>query len=257
MTSIAFHRVTKWYPRYHHVMKGLKHSLLHPVDTIRGFRAEGFLALDNVSFEIARGEAVGFIGANGSGKSTTLGLMAGVLAPHTGEVIAQGRVAPLLELGSGFHFDLTGRENIFINGILLGLTRRQVQERFEDIVRFSELEKFLDQPLRTYSTGMVARLAFSIAAHLDPDILLIDEILSVGDLHFQVKCRKKIDEFRRRGVTIILVSHASGDIRALCDRVIWLEAGRIAAQGPSGEVLAAYEQAQSREMEGVLRPTGT
>lgn len=116
MTSIAFHRVTKWYPRYHHVMKGLKHSLLHPVDTIRGFRAEGFLALDNVSFEIARGEAVGFIGANGSGKSTTLGLMAGVLAPHTGEVIAQGRVAPLLELGSGFHFDLTGRETFSSTG---------------------------------------------------------------------------------------------------------------------------------------------
>lgn len=253
MTVIEFDHVSKWYPRYHHVMKGLKHSLLHPVETIRGFRQEKCFALDDVSFAITRGEAIGVIGANGSGKSTTLGLIAGVLTPHAGKVITRGLVAPLLELGAGFHFDLTGKENIFVNGIILGLTRRQVQERFKDIVDFSELEEFLDQPLRTYSTGMVARLAFSIAAHLNPDVLLIDEILSVGDLHFQAKCRKKLDEFRQRQVTIVLVSHSSADIRALCDRVIWLASGHVVGCGPSGEILPSYEQAQLGGVEGILK----
>ncbi len=244
MTAIEFDHVSKWYPRYHHVMKGFKHSLLHPSETIRGFSQDKFLALDDVSFRISRGEVVGVIGANGSGKSTTLGLIAGVLVPHAGRVTTRGVIAPLLELGAGFHFDLTGNENIFVNGIILGLTRQQVRDRFHDIVAFSELEDFLDQPLRTYSTGMVARLAFSIAAHLNPDILLIDEILSVGDLHFQAKCREKIDEFRQRHVTIILVSHSSADVLGLCDRVIWLASGHVVGHGSPGELLPFYEQSQ-------------
>jgi len=228
------------YPRYHHFNRGLKQTLLHLPEALKGLRTQRFLALEDVSVTIDRGETVGIVGANGSGKSTLLGLIAGVLQPQGGSVEVHGRVAPLLELGAGFHPELTGRENIVLNGVLLGLRRTEVAARLDTIVAFSELGASLDQPLRTYSSGMIARLGFAVAAHLDPDVLLIDEILAVGDEHFQTKCREKIAEFRERGVTIVLVSHGLEDVRRLCHRVVWLERGRVRAEGEPGAIIEAY-----------------
>jgi lipopolysaccharide transport system ATP-binding protein len=169
--------------------------------------------------------------------------MAGVLKAQAGKIEVRGRVCPLLELGAGFHPELTGRENILLNGVLLGLTRREVMAKMEQIIAFSELEKFLDQPLRTYSSGMVARLGFSVAAHLDPDILLIDEVLAVGDLRFQAKCREKFEAFKQQQITMLLVSHSLEDVRGFCTRVIWLRDGRVAADGAPGDVLLRYKDA--------------
>jgi lipopolysaccharide transport system ATP-binding protein len=242
MNVIRLDHVSKAYPRHRHLTRGLKHNLLHLPDLIRRLKADRFLALDDVSLEAKRGEAVGIIGPNGSGKSTMLGLIAGVIQPQAGTVEVLGRVAPLLELGAGFHYELTGRENIVLNAVLMGLTRREVTERLDAIVAFSGVEAFLDEPLRTYSSGMVARLGFSVAAHLEPDILLIDEILAVGDAHFQAKCHERLADFRRQGVTLVIVSHAIEEVRLLCDRVVWLEAGRIAMEGEPGEVLEAYRK---------------
>ena len=242
MNDIRLDHVSKTYPRHRHLTRGLKQSLLHLPDLIRQMRAQRFLALEDVSLEVKRGEAVGIIGRNGSGKSTMLALIAGVIQPQSGTVEVLGRVAPLLELGAGFHFELTGRENIVLNAVLMGLTRRQAGQRLDAIIAFSGLEAFLDEPLRTYSSGMVARLGFSVAAHLDPDILLIDEILAVGDAHFQAKCHERLMGFRRQGTTFVIVSHGLEEIRMLCDRVIWLEAGKIAMQGEPGEVIAAYSK---------------
>ena len=242
MNVIRLDHVSKAYPRHRHLTRGLKHNLLHLPDLIRRMKTDRFLALDDVSLEAKRGEAVGIIGPNGSGKSTMLGLIAGVIQPQAGTVEVLGRVAPLLELGAGFHYELTGRENIVLNAVLMGLTRREVAQRLDAIVAFSGLEAFLEEPLRTYSSGMVARLGFSVAAHLDPDILLIDEILAVGDANFQAKCHERLSDFRRQGATLVIVSHAIEDIRLLCDRVVWLEAGRIAMEGEPGEVLEAYSK---------------
>jgi lipopolysaccharide transport system ATP-binding protein len=203
------------------------------------------MALNDVSFELERGEVLGLIGSNGSGKSTTLALIAGVLKAQAGAVEVRGRVCPLLELGAGFHPELTGRENIVLNGVLLGLTRREILAKMDEIVSFSELDQFLDQPLRTYSSGMMARLGFSVAAHLDPEILLIDEVLAVGDLRFQAKCREKLEEFKGRQVTIALVSHSLGEVRGFCERVIWLKDGKIVADGEPGSVITGYEQAMA------------
>ncbi len=245
MIAVRFEHVSKSYPRYSQILTGLKASLLHLPETLRSFRRNRFMALNDVSFEVKQGESVGLIGPNGSGKSTALAIIAGVLKPQVGKVEVQGRVSPLLELGAGFHPELTGRENILLNGILLGLTRREVLAKMNDIVAFSELESFLDQPIRTFSSGMLARLGFSVAAHLDPEILLIDEVLAVGDLRFQAKCRKKLDEFKRRQVTIVLVSHSLGEVRGFCERVIWLNNGRIAADGEPGVVIPRYEEAMA------------
>lgn len=240
MTAISFNHVSKVYPRYQALLQGLKSSLLHLPDTIRALKEEPFRALDDVTIQIQKGETVGLIGANGAGKSTLLSLIAGVMSPDRGRIDVSGRVSPLLELGAGFHFDLTGRENIVLNGILLGLTRAEVLRKMDEIVSFSELGRFLDQPLRTYSTGMIARLGFSIAVNLDPEILLIDEILSVGDLRFQLKCNDKIDEFRRRRVTMVIVSHSTEQIQRLCDRVIWLANGQVIEDGPAEHILPQY-----------------
>ncbi len=245
MIAVRFEHVSKSYPKYHQILAGFKNVLLHLPETLRTFKRERFLALDDVSFQIEQGETVGLIGSNGSGKSTTLALIAGVLRAQVGIVEVYGRIAPLLELGAGFHPDLTGRENIVLNGVLLGLTRREILARMDEIIAFSELEQFLDQPIRTYSSGMIARLGFSVAVHLDPEIFLIDEVLAVGDIHFQAKCRDKIGEFRRRQVTIVLVSHSTEEIRRLCDRVIWLDRGRIVDQGDPDPLLSRYEKSQS------------
>jgi ABC-2 type transport system ATP-binding protein len=201
-----------------------------------------FEAVKQVSFVISKGETVGLIGRNGSGKSTILKIVAGVYAPSEGHVNVRGTIAPLIELGAGFHHELTGRENILLNGLLLGLTKRQIREREESIIEFAELGDFIDSPVKQYSSGMYMRLAFSVAAEVDPDILIIDEILGVGDAGFQAKCFDRIECFRRAGKTILLVSHSMDNIRKLCDRVLLLHAGRLVEEGSPDRVIARYEE---------------
>jgi lipopolysaccharide transport system ATP-binding protein len=211
--------------------------------------SEEFLALDHIDLEVGRGEIVGVIGRNGAGKSTLLRLIGGVGVPDSGRITVHGRTGALLELGAGFHPELTGRENIFINGVVSGLRRSEVAARFDDIVAFAELEDFIDNPLRTYSSGMQLRLAFSISVHTDPDILLIDEVLAVGDLAFQSKCLERIEYFRNNGCAILIVSHDIGQIGNVCDRVVWLQKGRVAASGDPQAVTGQYEQAMIEETE--------
>ena len=201
---------------------------------------EEFWALRDVNFGIYAGEAVGIIGENGSGKSTTLKLISRILEPTAGSVSVRGKVSALLELGTGFHPDLTGRENIFLNGSLLGVPRKEMQRRYESIVDFAELQEFIDTPIKHYSSGMVMRLGFAVAISVNPDILLTDEVLAVGDEAFQRKCLDYIAGLRRRGVTIVFVSHALDAVRSLCRRVIWLDKGRLVADGPAAEVIDRY-----------------
>jgi ABC-type polysaccharide/polyol phosphate transport system ATPase subunit len=201
-----------------------------------------FAALKGVSFSIAPGEAVGIIGRNGSGKSTALKIIAGVFRPTSGTVRVNGRVAALIELAAGFHPDLTGRENIVINGLLLGLSRKEIVAREARIIEFAELGDFIDSPVKQYSSGMFMRLGFAIASEVDPDILLMDEILSVGDASFQEKCHARVAEFRRRDKTIILVSHDMTAVRKFCKRVIVLHAGEVLADGTPDDAIARYEE---------------
>ncbi|MEP6769189.1 MAG: ABC transporter ATP-binding protein [Acidobacteriota bacterium] len=201
-----------------------------------------FEALHGVSFEVARGEAVGIIGRNGAGKSTILRLVARVIPPSSGRVVVVGRVAPILELGVGLHGELTGRENVLLQGTLLGFSRAEMRRRLPGIVAFAELEDFIDAPLRTYSTGMAARLSFSVATDVDPDILLIDEVLSVGDERFQAKCETRMNQFRAAGKTIVFVSHSSRQVREVCDRAVWVHEGRVVQEGRSAEVTDAYHE---------------
>jgi lipopolysaccharide transport system ATP-binding protein len=236
---VIFERVTKSYPTYAYITGGFKNFLIHLPKSLKGFRKR-YTVLREISFQIAKGECVGFIGRNGVGKSTLLGLIAGVLKPDSGKIVVKGRVSPLLELGAGFHPDLTGRENIILNGVLLGMTKAEVKAKLDFIVEFSGLKDFIDQPIRTYSSGMIARLAFSVIAHLDPEILLIDEILAVGDVEFQKKSFQKILEFKEKGITIVLVSHSLDSIVKVCDRAIWLENGGIKMDGEAKEVVSAY-----------------
>jgi len=199
-----------------------------------------FYALRHVSFSIATKESVAIIGANGAGKSTLLGLIVGLAQPDEGSVEVNGRIAALLELGSGFHPELTGTENVFLNAALLGFNERQTRELLGSIVEFAELRESIDQPLRTFSTGMMVRLAFSVAVHVDPAILIVDEVLAVGDLAFQEKCHRKIQALRQEGRTLICVSH-SPTVMLTCDRSIWLHQGEVIMDGPSSEVVPAYE----------------
>lgn len=239
--AVRFDGVVKTYRVDDTAALGLKYRLLHLRSHLRDRRSRrAFTALDGVSFEVRRGECLGVIGRNGSGKSTTLGLMAGVYRPTAGTVSVAGRVSPLLELGAGFHPDLTGEENLLLNGILLGLTRDQVAARRDAIVAFAELGEFIGRPLRTYSSGMVARLGFSVVVHLDPEILLIDEVLAVGDEAFQAKCMRKMESFRAAGTTMVFVSHSMTAVSAICDRAALLEGGRLVAIGPTAEVVAEY-----------------
>lgn len=187
--------------------------------------------LRGISFEVKRGEAIGLIGKNGCGKSTTLKLLTRILRPNEGTITIKGRVSSLIELGAGFHPDLTGRENIYINASIFGITAKEVDERLDDIIRFSELEDYIDNPVRTYSSGMYMRLAFSVAINVDADVLLIDEILAVGDISFQTKCFEKLKEIKAKGTTIVIVSHAMAQIEQICDRSIWLEEGLVLEEG--------------------------
>jgi lipopolysaccharide transport system ATP-binding protein len=203
---------------------------------------ESFWCLRDVSFEVYQGQMIGIIGPNGSGKSTLLRLIGGVGRPDEGSLSVNGRIGALFELGAGFHHDLTGRDNIYIGGVAAGLTRRQIMERFDEIVSFSELENFLDNPLRTYSSGMKMRLAFAVAANIDPDILLIDEVLYVGDLTFQDKCLKHIHQFRRKGCTVLLVTHDMQQVENFCDSALWLKKGRVCGQGTPQQITQAYAE---------------
>jgi len=208
----------------------------------RGTRAKPLWALNRVDLRVARGEAVGVVGHNGAGKSTLLGIVAGTVFPTTGTVRVSGRVCALLELGAGFHPDLTGRENIYLNASLLGLNREQTEARFDTIVEFSELGAFLDMPMWQYSSGMWMRLGFAVASVAEPDILIIDEILAVGDSDFRKKCLGRIRELRQKQTTFLFVSHNADHIRFLCDRAVWIEHGVTKSQGPVADVLDAYEQ---------------
>ena len=199
-------------------------------------------ALKDVSFAIDRGEAFGIVGRNGSGKSTLLKIISGILKPTSGRVAVNGRVAALIELGAGFHPEITGRENIYINGIMLGLSRREIDARFDKIVDFSGIRDFIDQPVKTYSSGMYVRLGFAVAVHVDPDILLIDEVLSVGDEEFSQKCVAKIQEMKYRGVTLLFVTHQLDQVRNLCDRALWLDHGVVTAIGDPVRVVDDYLQ---------------
>ena len=200
-----------------------------------------FYALKNVSFEVASGESVAIIGGNGAGKSTLLSLIYGLARPTSGTIAVNGRVAALLELGSGFHPDLTGSENLELNASLLGFSRKQTRDMFDAIVEFAGLADVIEEPLRTYSSGMAMRLAFSIAVNIDPDVLIVDEVLAVGDQAFQTKCQERIMGFRRSGKTLLFVSHAASLISEFCDRALWLDHGELVMQGDVDQVLAAYQ----------------
>lgn len=200
-----------------------------------------FVALQGINLQLRKGETLGIIGENGAGKSTLLQLIAGTLTPTSGSISVKGRVLALLELGIGFHPDFTGKENIFFYGDILGFPRGFVQSKYDEIVEFSELGDFMDRPLKTYSTGMQMRLAFSLVSSLDPDVLIVDEALSVGDMHFQKKCVDRISDFKNRGITIIFCSHSTYQVGILCDKVIWLKGGKIEMYGDTEKVIPAYE----------------
>jgi len=236
MVVVEFDTVSKSYS--HNV--GGKLLRGHLQERLRGMKREKFWALKEVSFRLQQGETMAVVGRNGAGKSTLLGLVAGLSEPSRGLVTVNGRVAALLELGSGFHQDLTGAENLRLNAALLGLSGRRTSELYEQIVDFSGIRDFIDEPLRTYSSGMIMRLGFSVAVHVDPDILIVDEVLAVGDKDFQAKCFDKISEFKRSGRTLLFVSHAASLVERLCDRAIWLDRGEVIMDGQAREVVAAY-----------------
>lgn len=213
----------------------LQRKLVEPATSIE--------ALQGIDLRIPKGTTVGIIGRNGSGKSTLLKLMTGIYAPTSGSIEVKGRVSALLELGAGFHPDFTGRENIIINGIILGMSRQEMKARIPEIIEFAELGNFIDEPVRTYSNGMFMRLAFAVATYVDPDVLIIDEILSVGDEHFSRKSHAKMNEFRRSGKTIVLVTHDLGTVQSWCDAAAWIDGGRIRMYGPSADVVNEYRRA--------------
>ncbi|MET0551594.1 MAG: ABC transporter ATP-binding protein, partial [Vicinamibacteria bacterium] len=225
--AVEARHVTKVYRRFLHKnqFRTLKSALLTGSLLSDLTPGETFTALGGVSFEVPAGSTFGVIGENGSGKSTLLKLMAGITRPTSGTLEVRGRISALIELGAGFHPEISGRENVHINGIMLGLTRREVEERFDEIVAFAELERFIDAPVKTYSSGMYARLGFAVAVHVDPEVLLIDEVLAVGDEAFTRKCLDKIGEFRRRGKTIVIVTHSLGLVEKMCDDILWLRGG--------------------------------
>ena len=236
MATVTFSSVSKYFFR-HTGPKLLRDRL---INLVRPLPRERFYALRDVSFAVERGESIGIVGHNGAGKSTLLNITTRLSSPSEGSVSVNGRVAALLELGSGFHQDLTGAENVRVNAALLGLSRRQAHERFDDIVEFSGIGEFIDEPLRTYSSGMMMRLAFSVAINVDPDILIIDEVLGVGDQNFFAKCFERILQFRHAGKTLICVSHSMESLKQLCDHGLWLDHGHVVKTGPIRQVLEAY-----------------
>lgn len=238
-TPLEVDRVSKTFRIHHERPNSLKERLAGR----RRNRYEEFLALRDVSFSVREGEVFGVIGHNGSGKSTLLKCMAGILQPTSGEIRVDKRMSALLELGAGFHPELTGRDNVFLNAAILGMTRREIAERFDEIVEFSGLEQFIDTPVKTYSSGMYVRLAFAVAINVDPQLLLIDEILAVGDVTFQQRCMEKFSEFRDEGRTIVLVTHDLASVRDMCDRGLWLDHGEIRGEGNPSDLVERYHAA--------------
>jgi ABC-type polysaccharide/polyol phosphate transport system ATPase subunit len=267
MYAIEVEGVSRVYQKYsdRHRFKTFKSALLSG-SFFRSLRPDELVtALDDVSFRVPAGTTVGVIGENGSGKSTLLKLVAGISRPTAGRIAVHGKVSALIELGAGFHPEITGRENVFINGIMLGLTKKEIVAKFDDIVRFAELERFIDAPVKTYSSGMYMRLGFSVAINVNPDILLIDEVLAVGDAAFVPKCLDRIDDFRRRQKTILFVSHDLATVEKVCDRVVWLKNGRVMTIGEPKRVVDAYLQDVAEKQEkdferhrqdGPVVPTG-
>jgi len=241
-SAIEVVRASKIYRRFSHRKQfaTLKSALLSR-SLIKNLRPdETFTALDDVSLTVPKGRTLGVIGRNGSGKSTLLKLVAGISKPSSGSVRVDGRISALIELGAGFHPEISGRENVFINGIMLGLTKREVTRRFDEIVEFAEMKEFIDAPVKTYSSGMYVRLGFAVAIHVDPDVLLVDEVLAVGDEGFTHKCLDKFAEFKRRGKTILLVTHSLGLVERFCDEALWLDRGRIKGSGDPKRIVGAY-----------------
>lgn len=244
MYAIEVDNVSRIYQKYsaRHRFQTFKSALVKG-DLIRSIKADELVtALDGVSFNVEKGRTLGIIGENGSGKSTMLKIVAGITKPTSGRITTSGKISALIELGAGFHPEITGRENVFINGIMLGLTKREISEKFDEIVSFAELDDFIDAPVKTYSSGMYMRLGFSVAINVNPDILLIDEVLAVGDASFIPKCLDRIDDFRRRKKTILFVSHGLDTVEKICDKVVFLKNGRIAAIGEPKRVVNAYLQ---------------
>lgn len=235
--AIEINNVSKKFKLYQGKNTSLKEKLLY-----RGKQhVEEIWVLNNINLQIRPGSSVALVGKNGSGKSTLLKLISRILYPTVGEIRVHGKISTLLELGAGFHPDFTGRENIFLNGSILGFTRKEIQAKLDRIIEFSELEHFIDIPVRNYSTGMYMRLGFSVAIHVEPDILLMDEILAVGDYEFQEKCLKQILRLKNEGKTIIFVSHSSAQVKNLCESAVWLDQGNIKSIGPSAEIMRQYE----------------
>ena len=250
--AIIVQRLGKRYSRYH--AERPVTIMEAALSGLRGLRAqEHFWALRDVSFTVSPGEMLGVIGKNGAGKSTLLQLVGGVGHPDEGRVKINGRIGALLDLGAGFHPDLTGRENARVSSIVAGLSRREAARRFDAIVEFAELEQFIDNPLRTYSTGMQMRLAFAVAVHTDPSVLLVDEFLSVGDLAFQAKCLQRITELKAQGCAIVLISHSAGQVQELCDRALWLRQGQVVAYGEP-EIVTGQYVAEMRQQTQQLTP---
>lgn len=233
---ITFNHVSKQFSRQtHKTFKEFLPALFMGEKTL-----DQFTALDNISFEVQKGDCLGIIGPNGSGKSTILKLIAGVMSPTSGTITVKGKVSPLIELGAGMHPELTGRENIYLNGSILGLSRQKIKANFDQIVDFSELHQFIDQPVKHYSSGMYMRLAFSIAIHVDPEILIVDEILAVGDTAFKTKCFAKMEEFKRQGITILLVSHTLDTISSFCTKAILIDQSKLIKSGNAQEICRLY-----------------
>jgi len=251
--AISLTNVTKLYKRYGGRQFATLKSALLSGDLVKKLRPEEtFQALKNVSFDVAKGQTMGVIGRNGSGKSTALKLIAGITKPTSGVVAVKGRISALIELGAGFHPEISGRENVFINGIMLGMTKREIQQRFDEIVEFAELTEFIDAPVKTYSSGMYMRLGFAVAIHVDPDVLLVDEVLAVGDEGFTHKCLDKFGEFKRRNKTILLVTHSLGLVERFCDEAVWLDHGDKRGQGDPTRVVGAYMTDVERQEEQLL-----
>jgi ABC-type polysaccharide/polyol phosphate transport system ATPase subunit len=236
VTAVRLHKISKSYAIYDSPGDRLKEL----ATLSRWHFHRDFWALRDLTFEIGRGETFCIIGENGSGKSTLLQLIAGILQPSSGNLTVNGRVSALLELGSGFNPEFTGRDNIYLNASILGFSNREIDGRYEEIAAFAEIGDFIDQPVKTYSSGMVVRLAFAVAIHVDPEILLVDEALAVGDIYFRQRCMRKVHELRARGITILFVSHAIGDVKALGDRTLWLENGQVRELGDTDMVVARY-----------------
>jgi len=248
-TVIHAESLGKRYRRGLHSEIGLRHAIENfirsPFSVFRGNNQEFFWALKDVSLEVCEGEVLGLIGRNGAGKTTLLKILSRITRPTTGWAEIHGRVGSLLEVGTGFHPELTGRENTFLSGAILGMSKSEIERKFDEIVAFAELEKFIDTQVKHYSSGMYVRLAFAVAAHLEPEILLVDEVLAVGDMKFQKKCLGKMSDVARAGRTVVLVSHQLNQIRRLCERVAWIDGGSIRRNGNAVEVLGAYETAMT------------